>query len=343
VVVSTPVAHVDVMPTMRSGQSNGGPSHGQVSGDTRDEYIVPVTAHAFDGRQSDVIQYGDVSGPLDTDRSTVCVMTESVAFKASHYTRGKDGAPSTIAPPLSADADKGDQDTLVVAYTAIPEVAETLRAGGNRTGGDRPPGTDVDTAGTYLLPVEVTEPLVFDTTQVTHPANRSNPQPGDPCHPLAAQGDPPAIAFAVRGREEGAVPEVEDDGSVTSALRAASGGSSRDYVALPDVKAFTVSDQANGFAWESDVNPSLIAHRQSDTSGLQYGLRVNTAVRRLTPTECERLQGFPDGHTAISYNGKPAADGPRYKALGNSMAVPVMAFIGRRIQEVEDLIQSGRI
>jgi len=58
-------------------------------------------------------------------------------------------------------------------------------------------------------------------------------------------------------------------------------------------------------------------------------------VRRLTPRECERLQGFPDDYTLIPYRGKPAADGPRYKALGNSMAVPVMAWIGRRIQLVE--------
>ena len=59
------------------------------------------------------------------------------------------------------------------------------------------------------------------------------------------------------------------------------------------------------------------------------------AVRRLTPTECERLQGFPDGYTDIKHGGKSTPDGPRYKALGNSMAVPVMAWIGKRIQEVE--------
>ena len=57
-----------------------------------------------------------------------------------------------------------------------------------------------------------------------------------------------------------------------------------------------------------------------------------SAVRRLTPRECERLQGFPDDYTNIEYRGKPAADGPRYKALGNSMAVPVMRWIGERIQ-----------
>lgn len=55
-------------------------------------------------------------------------------------------------------------------------------------------------------------------------------------------------------------------------------------------------------------------------------------VRRLLPVECERLQGFPDGWTDVPYRGKPAPDGPRYKALGNSMAVPCMAWIGRRIQ-----------
>jgi len=62
------------------------------------------------------------------------------------------------------------------------------------------------------------------------------------------------------------------------------------------------------------------------------------AVRRLSPRECERLQGFPDDHTLIPWRNKPAdqcPDGPRYKALGNSMAVPCMAWIGKRIDAVE--------
>jgi DNA (cytosine-5)-methyltransferase 1 len=62
------------------------------------------------------------------------------------------------------------------------------------------------------------------------------------------------------------------------------------------------------------------------------------AVRRLTPKECERLQGFGDDHTLIPWRGKPAdqcPDGPRYKALGNSMAVPCMAWIGKRIDKVD--------
>lgn len=62
------------------------------------------------------------------------------------------------------------------------------------------------------------------------------------------------------------------------------------------------------------------------------------AVRRLTPLECEKLQGFPPGYTAIEYRGKPACDGPRYKALGNSMAVPVISWIGNRMDLVDGLV-----
>ena len=62
-----------------------------------------------------------------------------------------------------------------------------------------------------------------------------------------------------------------------------------------------------------------------------------TAVRRLTPRECERLQGMPDDHTLVPYRGKPMADGPRYRMIGNSMAVPVMRWIGERIATVADV------
>ena len=69
-------------------------------------------------------------------------------------------------------------------------------------------------------------------------------------------------------------------------------------------------------------------------------LITGAVVRRLTPRECERLQGMPDDWTRIPYRGKPAEDcpdGPRYKAIGNSMAVPVMRWIGERIAMVDKL------
>lgn len=68
------------------------------------------------------------------------------------------------------------------------------------------------------------------------------------------------------------------------------------------------------------------------------GVAQGYAVRRLTPTECERLQGFPDGWTKVPYRGKTAEecpDTPRYKAVGNSMAVPVMRWIGERMEIAE--------
>lgn len=67
-------------------------------------------------------------------------------------------------------------------------------------------------------------------------------------------------------------------------------------------------------------------------------IRQGLAVRRLTPRECERLQGFPDDYTLIDYKGKPASDGPRYKALGNSMAVPVMRWIGQRMVDMDSFL-----
>jgi DNA (cytosine-5)-methyltransferase 1 len=76
---------------------------------------------------------------------------------------------------------------------------------------------------------------------------------------------------------------------------------------------------------------------QTLTRRTHASVNIDMAVRRLLPRECERLQGFPDDYTDIKPNGKQTSDGPRYKALGNSMAVPVMAWIGKRIQEVENL------
>jgi DNA (cytosine-5)-methyltransferase 1 len=101
------------------------------------------------------------------------------------------------------------------------------------------------------------------------------------------------VAFDMRGREGGAMPEGPQ---YKANIRAASGGSSRSYVAQP------------------------------------------YAVRRLTPRECARLQGFPDDWTQIPWRGKPAEqcpDGPQYKAYGNAMAVNCMRWLGQRIEKVE--------
>lgn len=94
------------------------------------------------------------------------------------------------------------------------------------------------------------------------------------------------------------------------------------------------------FNWQSGgdcrgLDPAEITNALhcGQTPAALYGV----SVRRLTPREFERLQGFPDDYTAIPWRGKPSSecpDGPRYKALGNSMAVPVMRWIGERIDMV---------
>lgn len=85
-----------------------------------------------------------------------------------------------------------------------------------------------------------------------------------------------------------------------------------------------------GGFFSSDIAPTLNAGGNRTGGDRQPG----TTVRRLTPRECERLQGFPDDYTLVT---PKTADGPRYKALGNSMAVPVMRWIGERIAMVDCL------
>lgn len=212
-------------------------------------------------------------------------------------------------------------------------------------------------------------PLPFDTTQVTSVLNRSNPLPGDPCHPLTRGGNPPAVAFAtaaaappVAGTLGGSnrsggfrttdpettgafVPcfqwpvDVADPITAVAAIsfypnmgaNARSDGA-REGVAGTLAGAEGGNRQAVAAPTLTSANdPSRLPQSSEVTQQVAAVHTATMAVRRLTPRECERLQGFPDDWTAIVYRGKPAADGPRYKALGNSMAVNVMRWIGERI------------
>ena len=98
-------------------------------------------------------------------------------------------------------------------------------------------------------------------------------------------------------------------------------------------------------AWTGELNASTdiagTMQRGGEGGRADGVMTPQMAVRRLTPRECERLQGFPDDYTLVEYRGKPAADGPRYKALGNSMAVPVMRWLGQRIVAVDAILRDG--
>lgn len=109
--------------------------------------------------------------------------------------------------------------------------------------------------------------------------------------------------------------------------RAAGQGNELDFCVPVSIR--TAQTGSNGCGINDKV-----AYTLDGAQGQAVGIpQPSGAVRRLTPVECERLQGFPDGYTDILFNNKPASNARRYKALGNSMAVPVMRWIGERIDE----------
>lgn len=197
---------------------------------------------------------------------------------------------------------------------------------GIRTANTSSNGWGIQEEATHTLDgamgVAVAQAIPFDTTQLTSKANCSNPKAGDPCHPLAAQAHVPCIAFPER---------MSGTQSATTENLAPSMGALN-----PTAVAVSLRGREGGATAElgDEVGNCL---RASGGGGDKAHILSSMAVRRLTPRECERLQGFPDDYTAVLNRGKPAADGPRYKALGNSWAVPNVRWIGQRIEAVMEV------
>jgi DNA (cytosine-5)-methyltransferase 1 len=156
----------------------------------------------------------------------------------------------------------------------------------------------------------------------------------------------PLVPIAFSAKDHGA-----DAGDIAPTLRAGGHTSSHANGGCMPAVAFDArqsdghtiavafrEDQRTGTCFETRV-PSGIACGGGKPGQGYPAVRSGMQVRRLTPLECCRLQGFSDDYLDIPYRGKPAADGNKYKALGNSMAVPVMAWIGRRIALVEQTLQ----
>jgi DNA (cytosine-5)-methyltransferase 1 len=238
-----------------------------------------------------------------------------------HHPPSRSAGPAVAALTASGVGTCGADDNQGQAGHLIAQAF-----GGGNTGG----GIDVSTAltahsGRYDFDTEtvICQPLPFDTTQITSSSNRSSPKYGAPCHPLAAGAHAPAIVF---GWQNSASQGDSVSEHVSPTL---------DKSKTPAV-AYAIQERATaelncgpggkGFAEE-------IAYTLEARNRTQYVATIG--VRRLIPTECEALQGFPRDYTLVPHRGKLAADGPRYKALGNSMAVPVMRWIGERIAMVE--------
>ncbi len=249
-------------------------------------------------------------------------------------------------PPPSREAGKKVAGTLASRSTAggglgtdteldgglIPDVAATVLSGAPNDGGPSHGARSGHAKDSTLIP-EVANPLTArmykginttcdegQTPIVVH--GTQDPIHSDIAMPLQEKNagqENEVIAFAQNQRDE--VRPME----VAGALAAEPGMKQQTYIG---------SFQQNSMGgrgtlgYDEDTKVLRPIKPQPDHQMLQIG----SSVRRLTPLECERLQGFPDGYTKIP----KSSDSGRYKALGNAMAVPVMAWIGRRIQEAHD-------
>jgi len=271
---------------------------------------------------------GGLGADFDLDGGTICVATGQAGAEI-----GAEMAPTLscnheapyVAHMLRGEGFDASEDgtgrgTPLVPVAYAPDVAGTLVARSSRGGGQtNSPGHQADQ-----------RLIAFDTTHVTSFANRSNPKPGDPCHPLAAGAHAPAIAFPA---------------NLSATQHASTENLAPSMGALnPTAVAFQERGRSDGRSLEigGEVAYALTAPSGGGRAQERNVLTPAMQVRRLTPVECERLQGFPDNYTAIPWRNKPAGacpDGPRYKALGNSWAVPNVRWIGQRIASAINLAQ----
>ena len=194
--------------------------------------------------------------------------------------------------------------------------------------------------------------VVFDTTQITSKGNYSNPRPGDPCHPLAAQQHAPAIAFT-----------QNQCGDVLTGNVMPSMGTNQNATGRNTPKVLTQTADTLTSHWHRSngakagnnqgvINPVIEVAGTLNASGAGTSrpagqcnepdfcvVQSRSTVRRLTPTECERLQGWPDGYTAwgIDDHGKriEMSDSARYRMIGNGVGAPVAEWIARNINMTE--------
>ncbi|KRA58191.1 DNA cytosine methyltransferase [Rhizobium sp. Root651] len=256
-------------------------------------------------------------------------------------TRGQDPVVACYAPEIArcvATREGSSQD-----YETTTMVAHAIQAGALRTNPNSgPDGVGVQEGVAYTLEARAEVQAVCVTGDIAHTLKAEG---ADASEDGTGRGTPiVAQSVAIRGRNGGATAEL--GGEIATALRASQGGGDK-----PHVLAFHENQRSEVSL--SDTAGTLGVGGGKPGQGYPAAL-TGSAVRRLTPRECERLQGFqwlcsptdkgawqddagrwwsPD-YTDIPWRGKPnSPDGPRYKALGNSWAVPKFVWLGKRIQQ----------
>ena len=172
---------------------------------------------------------------------------------------------------------------------------------------------------------------------------------GSPAYTLDT-AQPPAIAVCCQQNQRDEVRLVGGDGMVAGAITSETGGKNYNFVCYDnhaqdsrmsetgDVAPTISARSGNGKGFQENLSYTL------DTAGV-HGVCIRSFARKLTPLECERLMGFPDNWTRISWRGKPPEECPdqhRYRACGNSMCVNVMRWIGNRIDMVDKGIDPNK-
>ncbi len=271
-------------------------------------------------------------------------------FDASEDGTGR----GTPLVPMFLHTNKGRPDGRRSAHTemvSVKDIVETLTTDGHaqsavavpvaygiRTANTSSNGHGISPELAHTLDRAQGQCVAFDTTHTLRSegfdASEDGTGRGTPLVPvttptLTSNGD----AHSGFRDEHGLVPVAFDTTQITSAANYSNpkpGDPCHPLAAGQHASAIAFPEFLSGTQCASslEVSPSLGALNPT-------AVATQWAVRRLTPLECERLMGFPDGHTAIPHKGKPAADGPRYKALGNSWAVNVAAWVGQRIMEVD--------
>lgn len=289
--------------------------------DTGDVRTTHAIAQAADVRTGRLL--GDISGTICAKGSggwsthMINPVIVPHAFYATGGSHGLEPQPN-VCPPLKVGSALGIPSPPAVAYTIDMQGCK-----GNANVGDgtlsptlgRPSGTDCH-AVVYGIDGEMNA-----SHSIIGPLKRGG-----------QGGRQEAIAYPIDGRNAMRDPDKHDEMN-RQGVGVGNAGDPAHTVTTACVHAVAV-DVYNQTVDGDCAATVTAAAGGTNTSGPK--VQTGMVVRRLTPVECERLQGFPDGWTDIPYRGKPAPDGPRYKALGNSMAVPCMAWIGRRIQMVQD-------
>jgi len=246
-------------------------------------------------------------------RGQDCLIARSVAI------RGRDGVPQVELGDDKANAiltPNGGRGGIGVGAALVPnlhaEISPALKA---RDG--KGPSSDGD--GAILVPM-----VAHSLRAEGFDASEDGTGGGTPLVP---------VGVTIHGTDKTA--RVASFTDTAGALRARAPGG-QENSSTTAVMAFAQNQR-------DEVRQMHVAGALASEPGMkqQTYMQQGMQVRRLTPRECERLQGFPDDYTQVPYRNKPAADGPRYKALGNSMAVPVMAWIGQRIALVDAIEQKA--